>query len=206
MCPISSRAGSLSYGEISWEDGDAPKASSGKDHHKDLISQANSKPLEMVLKLYGVQLSAYGGNITCPFKSHKGGRENTPSFHFYSETNSYQCFGCKIGRKACDFVAEMDHCSRYDAAVKILGLFGDEPDQAEELYDYGERLNIMASFSNTVREFRIEHQDAESFKFIEMVCRVYDRSNLENKLGNLALKRLVEQLVEKIEQRKAGTI
>lgn len=201
MCPIPSSTRSTGYGEISWEDGDTSTAPAGKNHHQELITQANSKPLELVLKLYGVQLNAYGGNIVCPFKSHKGGREKTGSFHYYADTNSYQCFGCKVGRKACDFVAEMDHCSRSDAAIKILGLFGDEPDQLEELYDYGERLDIMASFSNAVREFSQEHSDEESFKFIEMVCRVYDRSNLENKLGNVALKRLVEQLLKKISTR-----
>ena len=35
----------------------------------------------------------------CPFHN-----EKTPSFTIFTETNSYYCFGCKIGGDVIDFV------------------------------------------------------------------------------------------------------
>jgi DNA primase len=200
MCPVSSSTGSVSSGETSWEAGDPATPFTGENYYKNLISLANTAPIENVFKHYGVHFNEQHKAI-CPFKSHKGGRESTPSFKHYPDTNSYWCFGCHIGTRACDFVAEMDKCSRYVAATKILELFGSDvdPDYAHNTKNLPERLEIMMDFSNTVREFRQTYLDIKSQEFIEFVCRVYDQHNLKRKnLDNEALKRLVEQIKEKI--------
>lgn len=202
MRPISNTTGSLGIGETSGEIGDfAAPFGVGKEFYKDLIRLANSVPIQRIFKHYSVRLDEHHLKITCPFKSHKGGRENSASFYYYPHTNSYHCFGCKTGNHACDFVAEMDGCTRTKAAQKILMLFGTEADSDNVLdrQDFSERLEIMMDFSNTVREFRQSYAHADAYAFIEDKCRIYDVLNARHKnLGNDALRELVRQLKEEI--------
>jgi DNA primase len=202
MRSIPSTARPISDSEISGEAGDfAAPFGVGKEFYQDLIGLANSVPIQRVFKHYNIRLDEHRLKVTCPFKSHKGGRENTPSFWYYPHTNSYFCFGCRVGNRACDFVAEMDGCNKVKAAQKILTLFGTEADADNVLdrQDFSERLEIMMDFSNTVREFRqtLAHTDAHTF--IEDKCRIYDTLNARHKnLGNDALRELVRQLKEEI--------
>lgn len=196
---------SFGYGETSWEAGYSSATSQGKVFHKDIIRQANTVPILNVFKHYGLRLSEYNHKITCPFKSHKGGRERTPSFIYYPDTNSYHCFGCNNGRSVCDFVAEMDGTDPTKAAFKILKLFQDSvgEEDAMDVDDASKRLEIMMDFSVAVRDFRDTHFSTKDQSFIEGVCSVYD--DLYNKynsktrrLDNEALRRIVGQLKEKI--------
>lgn len=202
MRPVSNTTGSVSGSETSREARDftAPFGV-GKDFYKELIKLANSVPITRVFKHYGVRLDEYHIKVVCPFKSHKGGRENTASFYYYPRTNSYHCFGCKLGNRACDFVAEMEGCNKIKAAHKILNLFGSEADADNTLdkRDFSEKLEIMMDFSNTVREFRQTHAHADAHIFIEDKCRIYDALNARHKnLSNEALRDIVRQLKEEI--------
>lgn len=200
MCPLSSPTRPVSNGETSWEAGDPTAAVTGENSYQDIISLADSVPLEFVLRHYGIAINPHA-NITCPFKSHKGGRESTGSFRFYPDRNAYKCYGCGSYGHTCSFVAIMDKCGRHTAATKILRLFGSDadPDKIPDNINSPERLEIMMDFSNTVRDFRRAYTDAKSQEFIEFVCRVYDRHNLKHKsLDNEALRRLVETIKEKI--------
>ena len=60
------------------------------------IKYANSLPLLSILAHYGVYLDESNRKIGCPFPSHKNGKEQTPSFVYYHNTNTFWCFGCKI--------------------------------------------------------------------------------------------------------------
>lgn len=176
----------------------------GKDYYQDLISRANTVPLVRVFKHYGIRVDEYNRKITCPFRSHKGGRETTPSFYYYPDTNSFRCYGCGMGNQyahACEFVAYMEGISRVKAADRIVKLFAADVDDDADLItknDFSERLEIMMDFSNTVRNFRQSHADDESQKFIEGMCWVYDQHNLKRDNSNDALRRIVEQIKEKI--------
>jgi DNA primase len=204
MRPISSSTGSDSSSQTPGETGDIAASFTGKDYYQDLISRANTVPLIRVFKHYGIRVDEYNRKITCPFKSHKGGRESTPSFYYYPDTNSFCCYGCGMGNKyahGCEFVAYMEGISRVKAADKILKLFSaDVDDDAGVLNknDFSERLEIMMDFSNSVRDFRQSHSDEESQKFIEDMCWVYDQHNLKHDHTNDALRRIVEQIKEKI--------
>ena len=209
MRDVSNTTGFCGYGETSWEAGDSPKTSSGKAYYQDLIAKANTVPLIQVLKHYSVRVQSTQCTIICPFKSHKGGRENSGSFTYYPATNSFHCYGCKVGgpfAHGCEFIAAMDGISKVKAAHKIIELFKDSVTDADEILDVSnmpETLEIMSDFSTTVRDFRESRFDEKSQAFIECVCLVYDdlyaKHNTKTKrLSNDAILRMTELLKEKI--------
>lgn len=199
MRKLSSTAGSVGYGEVSGKVGYSSETSPGKNSYQELIQKANSVPITRIFKAYDVSLNEYTHKTTCPFKTHKGGRERTPSFWYYPETNTYHCFGCRNGSRATDFVAAMENITRSQAAYKILERFGaDLIEGGFEGPNFAERLEIMMDFSNVVRNFRQSYTDPKSTYFIEEVCGIYDALNLRHNFDNVALRRVVEQLKEKI--------
>jgi hypothetical protein len=205
MCPVSNTTGSVSYGETSWEDGDTSATSSRKKYYQDLIYRANTVPLIRIFKYYGLPIDIHTKSVACPFKSHKGGKEHTPSFHYYPDTNSFNCYGCHTGgrnARGCEFVAAFENISRVQAAQKILSLFSSSVDPSGlnllAPQDFSERLEIMMDFANTVRVFRQAYTDEKSHQFIEGICWVYDQHNRKRKHSNEALRSLVDQLKDKI--------
>lgn len=196
--------GSFGYGETPGETGDFRTSSERKAFFKELIAKANSVPLIRVMKYYGVKVDAQHPYSVCPFKNHKGGRENTGSFKYYDDTNSFYCFGCKIGKPqahACEFVAAMEDISLAKAAYKIINLFGDDVDPNAEYVDghnFSEQLEIMMDFANTVRDFRTTYLDKESQDFIEIRSEVYDGLLARRNMDNDSLRSLVEHLKEQL--------
>lgn len=199
MRTIPSTTGSDGYSQTSGEVRNSTDASKRK-FFEELIRKANTVPLVRIFSHYNLRLDSVYSTIICPFKSHKGGRENSASFVYYSGTNSFYCFGCKIGgpfAHGCEFVAHMEGLSRVKAANQILKLFHssvNEDAEVAEVENFSEKLEIMMDFSNTVREFRNSHFDDKSIAHLEHVCSVYDALNSKRKLDNEALKRLVEEL------------
>lgn len=202
MCSLSNKTGSISNSIPSRNDGDFTNSFTGKDYYQDLINKANSVPIINIFKLYGYNLNEYNKKIICPFKFHKGGRESTASFCYYAATNSFKCFGCNAGGRACEFISSLEGIKKIDAAHKILNLFHDDVDldhiNIENQGDFSERLEIMINFSNFIREFRSNNLDEESYIFIEKICEIYDLHNSKRILDNKALQRVVEQLINKI--------
>ena len=171
--------------------------------HGRLVSALRAPCLSSIFKSYGIRINDNNRRIICPFKKHKGGRESTPSFWYYPETNSFCCFGCRTGGKGshgCEFLAALEGTTRVKAAYKILSLFSTDVDIDKILdrQDFSERLEIMMDFSNTVREFRQSYLDEKSQTFIEDICSVYDQHNLKHNPDNVALRRIVEFLKERI--------
>lgn len=206
MCALSNTTGSVNFGETSWEDGDIGRSSERQITIQDLKNKSNSVPLSRILKFYGIKVDSVHNSLICPFKSHKSGREKSPSFYYYEETNSFYCFGCKIGGKhahACEFVSAMDGISKYKAAQKIISLFSDDidPDAVAnyQVQDLNEQLNIMLDFSNTIREFRLFYQNKKDAQdFIEIRCAVYDELSARRSMDNETLRTVVDHLKEQI--------
>lgn len=198
---LSSTTGPVSYSEISRETGNPATTSTRKVFAKDLIAYANSVPIINIFKHYGVRVDEYNRKIICPFKSHKGGHENTPSFWYYPDTNSFCCYGCDKKGRAVSFVSEVEKCNSEKAAAHVLSLFANEVDEdlIIESSNPSERLEIMLKFSNSVFEFRQNYTDKHAIDFIEYMCWVYDNGNYYHKYDNEALRRLVEHCVEHIE-------
>jgi len=198
--------GSDGYGEAPGEAGNSSAPSTGKAFYQNLIQKANTVPITRIFKHYRIRLDESHGRAKaiCPIPSHKGGRENSASFYYYPETNTFYCFGCGASRGCCDLVAAMDGISRAKAAFRILDLYGEEVDEDAiiDADNFSERLEIMVDFSNVVREFRQSNFDEKANAHIEHVCSVYDTMNLKHKLDNGALRRLVEELKEEIKSYK----
>ena len=202
MRSIPDTTGFDGYDDLPGEVGDSSTTLTGKAFYKDLIHKANTVPIINIFKKYKLRVNTTKCNITCPFKSHKGGRESTASFWYYPDTNSYCCFGCRVGSHGCDFVAEMEGISKSQAAAEIIGWFGSDVDEANivEPSDLAERLEIMLDFSNAVKQFRQLYFDNIAYTRIEYICQVYDDLNSRHpkSLDNVALRRLVEQLKKEI--------
>ncbi len=201
MLEISDTYRSNSVSAPSGEDGDFTESFTGKGFYQNIIYKADTVPLQHLFKHYGLNLSENNRKIICPFLSHKGGRESSASFYYYPHSNSFWCFGCKIGRGCCDFVSNMDKTSKVRAAFKIINLFSQEVDE-EQIVDrqsYSERMQILMSFSNMIRNFRQHHLDQKSFIFIEDIGKVFDKINNKYDLSNEALKTVIEHLKVRVE-------
>lgn len=198
MRNISNTTGPDGYSETSGENRKYSIPTKGK-FFEELIRKANTVPLTRIFSIYNIRIVQTYSNIICPFKSHKNGRENSPSFKYYPDTNSFHCFGCKVGgpwAHGCEFIAIMENISRAKAAIKITKLFSsniNEDNQNFEIANFPEKLEIMMDFSNTVREFRNNNVDEKSIAYIEYLCSEYDAMNLKHELNNEALRRLVEE-------------
>lgn len=200
MCPIPNTSRSDSDGKTPGETGSVAASFAGKDYYQELIGRANSVPIGKLFKHYGIRVDVHNKKTSCPFKSHKGGRERTPSFYFYPETNSFNCYGCSTGGRCCDLVMRLENCTKVQAAYKILQQFESDVDE-DNIYDpedLAERLQIMMDLSNTVREFYRTFSTEEAGVYVEAACKKFDTLHLKKKLNNEALQRTVEQLKEYI--------
>ena len=197
MCAISSSTRSVGDSESSWEDGGITASFTGRDFYEDLIFKANSVPILSVFNHYNVAINENNKKIICPFPGHKDGRENTPSFVYYPETNTFWCFGCTTGTSCVDFVVNFEKISRVDAAYKILDLFNNSIVYDLDIVriDSNEKLQIMIEFSDAVRAFLSTHQDEKAREFIDKICRRFDIINdkLRDKLTIDALKFIVAE-------------
>lgn len=205
MFPISNTGRSVSNSPPSGTDGNFGNSfAPSKDFYKNLIFKANSVPIIQIFKIYGIKFSPGNLLTTCPFRFHKGGRERTPSFSYYPNTNTFYCHGCTSGTRVVDFVSKMDNISRTDAAHKILHLFSDQTNDGDFIdpQDAIETLEIMMDFSNSVREFKNNNFGGGADQFIEKLCQIYDELNTKHKLDNAGLKSSVDKFKNIIENYK----
>lgn len=198
MQQVLNTAGSVSQFETSWEDGGSQKPFRDFGEQKSLIQKANSLPLASIFEYYKIDCGEHNKKICCPFRSHNGGKESTPSFLFYPTTNSFFCFGCKAGIKACDFVAEYEEIERHEAAQRILDLFDGDAGEFMEPEAYEDKLKIMMEFSNVVRDV----MQSMPFKVvkIEKICKAYDDLNQKHNLNANALKSVTDKLLARIQK------
>lgn len=203
MRNVPNTTGSNCNGETSWEDGNFTEYFTKNSFRKNLIKQADSVPLILLFQFYKVEL-ILNRKAVCPFPLHKNGRENTASFIYYYQTNSFNCFGCKRGGHCTDFVSAMENIPKEKAAAKILQIFEGETveEYVFEKIDFSEKLDIMLQFSEIVRDFQQIYVDEKSKEFIEKICCVYDTMNIKHKLDNDALSSVVKQLKSKIDKYK----
>jgi CHC2 zinc finger len=202
MHDLSSTDGSISDGSTSGEARNITAPVAGKTDDKTIIQRANAVPIILIFNHYGLKPTQYNPKITCPFTNHKGGRERTPSLKYYADTNSFSCYGCGVAGGCVTLVEAMDKSNKLKAASKILRLFNSQVDE-DLLLDVdssADRLQMMADFSNIIREFRHNNLGNHAFLFIEHCCWVYDESNRKHKYDNEALRHLIESLTKIIEQ------
>lgn len=201
MCTIPNRTERNCSSEASWEDRDLTDAFTGKTEYEETINKAKRFSLEKILKKYGVRMDPFSRKATCPFPSHKGGRESTASFYFYPDTNTFWCFGCKSGRTGVDFVSKIENIGRVQAALKIINNF----ESTDELHivsnneedSFDERKKIIFDFSNQMR--KIITKNIKNISKIEEIYFIFDKMNNKYELNNKALKLLIDKLNTKLE-------
>jgi CHC2-type zinc finger protein len=201
MFALSDTTGYGSYGSTRNQNSDSEATITRKQHYKDLICKANSVPITVLFKYYRLHLDQYNRKITCPLSKHKGGKESTPSFWYYPETNSFWCFGCKTGRSPIDLVINLEDIPVAKAAYKILDLISEGDDLFESIVQISqnERLQLLVNFSSTIRNLiQINKNDADVISRIEKLTQVFDQMNTKHRLDNEALKSLIERLQEQL--------
>jgi DNA primase len=206
MRTLSDTAGYFGFGETSSEDGYSESSSERKRQFKELIAKANGFSLKEIFKSYNVSIDQYSRRCSCPFHSrHKNGRDGTPSFHYYPNTNTFHCFGCKSGRGPVDFVSIIENISTAEAAKKILDIYGgsDTPtiNQVADISDYSERYSMIIDFSDFVREFyRHNTNNQEAIDFMDKICNAFDSICSKHTMSNDSIKSLIEKLKAKTEK------
>lgn len=199
---LSGRKGHESYGEIQWEDGNTETSFTVSSESESLIRRANSISFLEIFRYYNLSLDNDNLKSTCPFLKHKGGRENSASFYFYPETNSFHCFGCNSGRSTCDFVSIFDSISKFEAAQKIIELFGDSESQLliDDSDNHSNKIIILNSFSSYIRDIYIKNLGNQSaISNIEKIISLFDKLNDKYDLSDDALESSILKLKLKID-------
>ena len=138
-----------------------------------LIRQADTVRLDQVCKHYDIEIGGFNLKIVCPFPFHQ---DNSPSFTYYPETNSFHCFGCKSTGGSVQFVALIESIPKAIAAKKLLEGFESDEDEASPSSFIGskERESLYLRFSEMVLSFSREHKSEEAAKFINGIARAFD--------------------------------
>lgn len=195
MRPVSNETRSYHFGKTSFEN-----RSLGDSYSNTLklLQQADTVELFQIFKFYQLKLTAHNNIIRCPFSFH---RDRTPSFYFYSATNTFHCFGCQSNGGPVKFVMLMDDLKRTQAAQKILAHF--EPNSELHILDssYAERVELYFKFSSLIRNFiRINQNDPQALKLADQLTLIFDRMTAKHKLELEGLQLLIESLEQKILQ------
>lgn len=167
-----------------------------------LIEQANSVELSKLFDIFNVKLSSISRKIKCPFPSHSGGKEHSPSFFYYPDTNSFYCFGCKRGglsSHSVEFVSFMKEINKFDAADFIISHFNHGN---AIVYNKTAQISKHIEFSDAVFNFREIYKDEKSFLFIEEISKAYDILNDKYVLNDEALDTMIKLLKAKIDAYK----
>ena len=198
MQPIPNKAGTSSNIEPSWEDGGFGGNSSASQNLNDLFERANSVSILDIFKYYGKKCN--NNKMICPFLHHKGGKEGTPSFNVFPETNSFFCFGCQTGGRPSDFVHYMDSINKVEAANKIIKHFNFSNSLCFDIteYHHAESFEEMISFSNFIRDCHQKYPENYSFfeEALSTFDNLYEKYSLDCELESL--KQLINKLKYKI--------
>lgn len=160
--------------------------------------QANSIPLKIVMARYGYHIDEQVKKTTCPF--HAKGRERSPSFWWYPDTNRFKCYGCGESGDVVGFVALHDNIKRGEAAFSIIGSHGDNIDLSREAEKYVyEDIRPIMNFSDAIRLFNQSHMDdPEALAWAEKLCFTLDKVRAKCKV--IKLKEVIENILSKLEK------
>ncbi|ALO13927.1 DNA primase [Salinivirga cyanobacteriivorans] len=82
-------------------------------------------PIMSVLAHYGIKPDK-NDHIKCPF--HK---DDKPSCKIYTETNTYNCFGCGKTGDVIQFIQDKENCSKHEALKKAAELAGEQTNNTD---------------------------------------------------------------------------
>lgn len=210
MCSLSNRSSSDSESSSSGKNGAASNAYRRTDRSVQLANR--KRKLLVVLRQYGIepvsrsQANDWSILITCPFPSHKGGNERTPSFGYSFEKDIFNCFGCNKSGGAVEFISYKENMDKYLVARKILDEFGGY-DRNEELpEDINPQIEkILFEFSSYIRSLIHGHKnDLHILSQIDKINEWFDTFLLvkvpKNKLTIEELEGTILKLKEYLEK------
>lgn len=199
MSDLSSRTRPVNNSPASWEDGCSPKYNAGQAAYIKLIENANEVSLQSVFDMCKININQDNNKIRCPLPNHA--RDNTPSFFYYKDTNTFYCFGCKTGRLPVDFLANYRNISKQEAAKQILSKL-DVPVNAApkpSIDDYLKKKEALIEFSNMIRIVRLENiDDSKKIEYVDKLLFTLDK--LIDKYKNIDYHTLYS-IIEKINDR-----
>lgn len=166
------------------------------------VKQANSVPLRVVMARFGYQINEQTKKTRCPF--HSNGRERTPSFYWFTDTNKFKCYGCGRHGDVVEFVALHDNLYRSEAAVSIISYHTDNIDTSVEVKKYvHEDIEPLMAFSDGIRVFLHSHQDdPDAIVCAETICATFDQMRADENCTIKNLKTLVEKILRLLEKYK----
>lgn len=176
------------------QDPDIGEDFEGKLLTKKIIDEANKVSLQNIFKSFGLRIDEFNRKIICPLLLHKGGREKTPSFIWYPDTNSFYCFGCKSSGGPVNFLSSFKEISKRDAASLILESFSSDFLNEFKVSDFIEKEKLLFEFSSIIKKFLSYHEDDKDFIFSEKICSIFDSMNEKHNLSNEALRSLIDKL------------
>lgn len=161
---------------------------------------ARQVDLLTVMRAYGLEINQYARKISCPLPCHPD--DSSPSFWFYPATNSFNCFGCKHGGSAIEFISLMDSVSKWDAVQRLLTQFDSDHGIAPSTTtDYHGRNKAVLDFSAMIRDFLHRNADDETaMAHAEKVCLMFDTITTRHTIDIDGMKSLLEKLRGKLNQ------
>ena len=87
--------------------------------------------VQVISETVKLKPSSHGYVGLCPFH-----QEDTPSFHVYSDTNSYYCFGCQKGGNVFTYLMEKEHINFYEALQILADRAGISLDTKNSLHSH----------------------------------------------------------------------
>lgn len=168
--------------------------------YKELILKANSVPLPIILAQYNIHLDD-GKKIRCPFGSkHKDGVDKSPSFNYWSDTNTFYCFGCQTSGGCVNFVCEQEKIGFLKAAKKILDQYSQNIDENYDHIsdsDWNEKLIILMDFSSRIRDSMKNYP--HKVDKIEKLTQVFDNMLEKHSMSLDGTKRIIEIIDGRLE-------
>lgn len=169
----------------------------GVDVVQKTIDRANATNILDIFGKYSLHIDATSKKACCPFPTHKGGNERSPSFYYYPDTNSFFCFGCQKGGRPTDFVAFYEDLTRYTAANVILNDHYDSFTSPTENFPSGNKYAL--DFAHMMRNFLIAQTDnPQALPYAENVAAAFDsirnRYVLEQDGYEMMIKKLKRKL------------
>ena len=141
MCKISDSSRQNSRESCISKTGSSREFSEGYN----IINKANSRiKLLDVLRHYRIKIvknhqrSDWSYNITCPFPSHKKGKETDASFGYCFPTDRFYCFGCQSSGRAVEFISLYEQISKIIVAERILSQYSSDDFCANGADDYSQ--------------------------------------------------------------------
>lgn len=139
------------------------------DQNNSIIIQANKRVrLYSILKNYNVKFiqnyksQIWSQPITCPFPSHKMGRERTPSWGYNFVDDRFYCLGCKKSGKAVEFISEIESKDKYSVAKSIIEHYSDYDTSIDIVYDDPGIDAMIFEASSLIRNFMKESNKSNS--------------------------------------------